>query len=96
MSFDPGEDHEARQLALIREQRPIVGALRSAGYPIEFLFSPPPDVPMPERARELLEQFLHTPLTLDTKLMISDLLEAAGGPTRAGYGARSRRGGQDR
>lgn len=78
MSFDPGEDHEARQLALIREQRPIVAALRSLGYPIEFLFSPPP-VEMSAAAREMLEEFLDTPLSLETKLMISDLIEAAGG-----------------
>lgn len=95
MSFDPGEDHEERQLALIREQKPIVAALRSAGYPIDFLFSPPPDIELNVRARELLEQFLHTPLSLDTKLLISDLLESSG-TTRGGYGAPSRRGGPDR
>ncbi len=95
MGFDPGEDHDARQLALIREQRPIVAALRAVGYEIDFLFSPPPGE-LSERARELLRQFLDTPLSIETKLMISDLLESSGGATRAGYGARSRSGGRDR
>ena len=88
MGVDPSEDHEARQLALIREQKPIVAALRSLGYPIDFLFSPPAE-PLSPAARSLLEEFLHTPLSLDTKLLISDLLEAA---THAGYGGRSRSG----
>jgi hypothetical protein len=96
MNFDPGEDHEARQLALIREQRPIVIALRSAGYQIDFLFSPPPGE-MSEAARALLEEFLDTPLSLETKLMISDLLEATGGEaTRARLDAPSRSPTKDR
>lgn len=96
MDFDPGDDHEARQLALIREQRPIVAALRSVGYPIDFLFSPPAGE-MSKAARELLEEFLDTPLSLETKLMISDLLEAAGGDVnRARYDAPSRSTGKDR
>lgn len=96
MNFDPGEDHEARQLALLREQKPIVAALRSVGYPIDFLFSPPPG-PMSETARALLEEFLDTPLSLETKLIISDLIEAAGGEaTRARYDAPSRSTGKDR
>ena len=89
LSFDPGEDHEARQLALIREQRPIVAALRLTGYQIEFLFSPPRG-DMPAAARALLEDFLDTPLSLETKLMISDLLESQDEATRAGCGAPSR------
>lgn len=96
MNFDPGEDHEARQLALIREQRPIVAALRSVGYPIEFLFSPPPGQ-MSEAARALLEEFLDTPLSLETKLIISDLIEAAGGDAnRARYDAPFRSSEKDR
>ena len=90
MNFDPGGDHEARQLALIREQRPIVAALRSMGYQIDFLFSPPAG-PLSDAARALLEEFLDTPLSLETKLMISDLIEATGGSvTREGYAAPSR------
>ena len=89
MSLEPGEDHEARQLALIREQRPIVAALRLTGYQIEFLFSPPRG-DMPAAARALLEDFLDTPLSLETKLMISDLLESQDEATRAGCGAPSR------
>ncbi|MDF3022046.1 MAG: hypothetical protein K0Q92_3349 [Steroidobacteraceae bacterium] len=96
MDFDPGEDHEARQLALIREQRPIVAALRSMGYPIDFLFSPPAG-PLSDAARALLEEFLDTPLSLETKLMISDLIEATGGSvTREGYAAPSRPASKDR
>jgi hypothetical protein len=95
MGFDPGDDHEARQLALIREQRPIVAALRSVGYHVEFLFSPPPGQ-IPPEACAMLEQFLDTPLSLETKLIIADLLESAGGSTRAGYDAPARRDGLDR
>ena len=95
MNFDPGEDHEARQLELIREQRPIVAALRSVGYPIEFLFSPPPGE-LNAAALTLLEEFLDTPLSLETKLIISDLIDAAGGATRAGYDAPSRSNAKDR
>ena len=82
MSLDPGDDHEARQLALIREQRPIVAALRLTGYQIDFLFSPP-RAEMPATARALLEDFLDTPLSLETKLIISDLLESQEDATRA-------------
>lgn len=95
MTFDPGEDHEARQLELIREQRPIVAALRSAGYEIEFLFAPPRGE-MPAAARHLLAQFLDTPLSLETKLIISDLLEAQEKATRAGCVEPSRRDARDR
>jgi hypothetical protein len=95
MTFDPGEDHEARQLELIREQRPIVAALRSVGYEIEFLFAPPRSE-VPEAARHLLEQFLDTPLSLETKLIISDLLESREKAIRARYGEPSRRGARDR
>jgi hypothetical protein len=89
MSFDPTEDHEERQLALIREQRPIVAALRAMGYPIDFLFSPP-RAEMPAPARALLKEFLDTPLSLETKLIISELLEAQDEATGARYDGRAR------
>jgi hypothetical protein len=72
-----------------------VAALRSVGYHVEFLFSPPPG-PVPPEACAMLEQFLDTPLSLETKLIIADLLEAADGATRGGYGAPARRDGLDR
>ena len=72
--FDPSDDYEARQLALIREQKPIVEALRKSGYEIDFLFAPK-TFSIPDAARSLLEGFLQHPFSLDTKLMISDLLQ---------------------
>ena len=82
MSLESGDDPEARQLALIREQKPIVAALRAVGYQIDFLFSPPPGA-VPAAACEMLAQFLETPLSLETKLMISDLMDRAENPARA-------------
>lgn len=70
----PGEDYEARQLALIREQRLIVDALRAAGYQIDFLFAPPPG-PVPEAVRAILSDCLVRPISLESRLMICDLME---------------------
>ena len=83
--FDPSGDYEARQLALIREQKPIVEALRKSGYDIDFLFSPK-NLMLSEAARALLAEFLQRAFSLDTKLMISDLLEQDESPHSARSG----------
>jgi hypothetical protein len=68
-----------RELALAKEQRPILEDLRSAGYHTEFLFCVDPGQPLSAAAAAILQVHLRRGYSPRTLAQIRNLLGSSAG-----------------